>query len=499
MLDDFRKFWRAVLLTVVVLCAGLASAAITPQQRRQVDALDVLMTKAGRLFQDKKFKESAAVVRDVQGKLAGIATADNQELLDALKPVYDRLEKAHALLELEGITLPPLKRPKGGAGLTIPRPTGKETISFTKDLAPVLEEKCIGCHGRERRLGGQLNLFTIAGLLQGGDRGAPLDLAKPAESLLIRKLRGKADGDPMPLEQPPLPPPVIAKFEKWIAEGGTFDGLDPEQDLAQLAELGRAHQLSHQKLSEQRVQYALQTWALGMPGVEPDQHETQNFLMLGKVGIATLRQQGDLAEWLVAKLAHLFGAPPTGPLLKGRVTVLFFQQRSDYNAFTKAVENRDVPEDSFGHWRYNVLNAYAVVLLPEDDAYSLEALIGQQVAGVYVASLGTVPRWFVEGSARTAAARLKADDPRVVAWDRQLPDVLALQKQPEDFLTGKLPEESADIASCGFVKNLVQDTQRYQSLLESLRQGKDFDAAFSSVYSVSPARSAADWVKRAGK
>jgi hypothetical protein len=493
------KLLGAMVLAAIGVCAGPASAAITLQQRRQIDALDVAMTKAGRLFQDKKLKECAAVIRDVQSKLEGVATADNPELLDALKPVYDRLEKAHALLELEGITLPPLKRPKGGAGVTIPRPTGKETVSFTKDLAPVLEEKCVGCHGRDRRVGGQLNLFTIAGLLQGGEHAAPLDLAKPAESLLILKLKGKADGDPMPLEQPPLPPPVVAKFLKWIEEGGTFDGPDPEQDLAQLAELGRAHRLPHQKLSEQRVQYALQTWALGMPGVEPDQHETRNFLMLGKVGIATLRQNGDLAEWLVAKLAHLFGAPPAGPLLKGRVTVLFFQQRSDYNAFTKAVENRDAPEESFGHWRYNVLNAYAAVLLPGDDAYTLEALIGQQVAGVYVASLGTVPRWFVEGSARAAAARLKSDDPRVIDWDRQLPDVVALQKQPDDFLTGKLPEESADIASYGFVKNLAQDTQRYQSLLESLRQGKDFDGAFSSVYSVSPAQSAADWVKRAAK
>jgi hypothetical protein len=44
----------------------------------------------------------------------------------------------------------------------------------------------------------------------------------PEGSFLVAKLRGHletADGDPMPLRNPPLPEEVIQAIEQWIAEG----------------------------------------------------------------------------------------------------------------------------------------------------------------------------------------------------------------------------------------------------------------------------------------
>ena len=67
-------------------------------------------------------------------------------------------------------------------------------MSFSNDLAPVFVKHCIGCHGLGRRASGRLNLNTFDGLLRGGERGAPVVPGKPADSLLIKKLKGTGGG-----------------------------------------------------------------------------------------------------------------------------------------------------------------------------------------------------------------------------------------------------------------------------------------------------------------
>src|SRR5690606_34091300 len=81
--------------------------------------------------------------------------------------------------------------------------TGKEKVSFSRDIAPVLVQECANCHGYGQRPSGALNMTTFRGLLNGGDSGPPILPGKPAESLLIKKIKGQA-GDRMPLRRPPL-------------------------------------------------------------------------------------------------------------------------------------------------------------------------------------------------------------------------------------------------------------------------------------------------------
>src|SRR5258706_8660311 len=102
--------------------------------------------------------------------------------------------------------------------LEIKTATGNETVSFAKDIAPVLAGTCVNCHGT-RQPRGNFSLFTFEGLLKGGDSGSPIQPGKGADSFLIKKLRGTASqGQRMPLNLVPLKDDVIADMENGINE-----------------------------------------------------------------------------------------------------------------------------------------------------------------------------------------------------------------------------------------------------------------------------------------
>ncbi|MGC4007278.1 MAG: hypothetical protein QM811_30775 [Pirellulales bacterium] len=125
--------------------------------------------------------------------------------------------------------------------------TGKETVSFAKDVAPILAESCYDCHGGGQQLSGALSFATIGGLLKGGDSGNVLTPGKPADSLLVKKIKGTA-GDRMPLRKPALSDKQIALFEKWIAEGAKYDGGDTTLNVVRLVAMVRAKNATHDEL-----------------------------------------------------------------------------------------------------------------------------------------------------------------------------------------------------------------------------------------------------------
>jgi len=188
----------------------------------------------------------------------------------------------------------------------------------------------------------------------------------------------------------------------------------------------------------------------------------------------------------------LLKLPAGQPLVKGRQTIYAFRQRFNYSEFGQMVEKRQLPPSWRGHWGYNTIDAYGCLLLPKADEYTLDALAAQQIAGAYVASLGTSPRWFSEGSARALAARLHPKDPRVAAWNERLASLAGGRISAADFLTaGKLPPEDADVLAYGFVKNLAKNWSRYAKLLAELRQSASLDAALATVYRKTPQELAA--------
>jgi hypothetical protein len=392
-------------------------------------------------------------------------------------------------------SLAPGTTPAEPQALAVTKSSGSETVRFAKDIAPVLAANCNGCHVDAQRARGNLNMSTFAQFLRGGDGGPPVTPGNPANSLMVRRIKGEGGNARMPMGRPPLSDSVIAKIEKWIAEGATFDGGDPSLNVKQVAALARAQSSTHEELTAERARLAEQNWRLGMPGIEFAKIETDNFLLLGNVGEATLRELGKKVETVQPKIAAALDIPSNQPIVKGRMTLFVFAQRYDYAEFGQMVEQRQIPPEWRGHWRFTLVDAYGAVIPARMDEYSFEALAAQQIAGTYLAGLGTgTPRWFAEGSARVVATRMAPKDPRSASWDAELSGVLGSMTRGDDFLTGKLPPEHADLAAYGFVKFLMRSAAPYQSLLKALREGQEFEKAFAAAYKVAPAQAAEYWV-----
>jgi hypothetical protein len=397
-------------------------------------------------------------------------------------------------------TLSTAAKPAEAPMIAIAAPTGKETVSFSRDVAPVLAKSCTGCHG-DNRPKENFSLLTFEGLLKGGDGGQVIVPGKPAESLLVKKIKGTAsDGQRMPLMQTPLADDVIAKIVKWIEEGAKFDAPNPKQSVIEVAAIAKARASTHEQLSADRARLAEGNWRLAMANVEFNRLETTNFLVLGNVGENTLAEIGQEAEALAPKVADIFKAPADEPLVKGRMTLFVFRERYDYGEFGTMVEKRSLPTAWRGHFKYSIVDAYGAVVPPKAGEYSLQCLIGQQLAAGYVASKGNnVPSWFAEGTGRVVAARLVPHDARVQHWNDELPNIFAEMKKPDDFLTGQLPPEDGDIASYNYLKFLMAQSKQYLKLVDDLRKGADFNKAFSAAYGGSPAQLAEVWVRKPPK
>src|SRR5262249_26422660 len=110
-----------------------------------------------------------------------------------------------------------------------PEPEGPRTVSFRRDVIPILARKCLGCHN-ERKSSGGLSMRTFATLRNGG-RGAGdavLEPGDPDASYLIESVRPGAL-QRMPYKLPALSPGEVHTLEEWVRQGARFDGESPTE------------------------------------------------------------------------------------------------------------------------------------------------------------------------------------------------------------------------------------------------------------------------------
>lgn len=94
--------------------------------------------------------------------------------------------------------------------------TAEQVKFFEKQVSPILKNRCLKCHGAEEKIRGNLRLTSRAAVLRGGDLGPAVDLAKPAESMLLSAIEYRD------LEMPPsgkLPAAEREVLARWVREG----------------------------------------------------------------------------------------------------------------------------------------------------------------------------------------------------------------------------------------------------------------------------------------
>ncbi len=111
-------------------------------------------------------------------------------------------------------------------------PALKGPVSFINDVAPVLKEKCYGCHGAKNPKG-KLDMTKYETFRKGGTKDDPIAPGKPDDSYIItvltatdkKRMPPKESGDPLPKDK-------LELIERWIQEGAKLDaGLKAEADL----------------------------------------------------------------------------------------------------------------------------------------------------------------------------------------------------------------------------------------------------------------------------
>jgi hypothetical protein len=359
--------------------------------------------------------------------------------------------------------------------------TGKETVSFARDIAPMLVGTCFSCHsaGQNADKGG-LRFNHFSNLLKGGESGRIVTPGKPADSLLVKKLKGSA-GDRMPLNKKPWSDKEIALVEKWIGEGAKYDGGDPMLATETVAAIAKARDSTHEQLLAERKSTAIDNWKHALPDESPSQVESTNFLVVGSVPETTLKQISDFAEAQATLLKNQFALPADKPLIKGRATLFAVRTKLDYVEW-KAVEEREPPINLRGHARHSVIDAYAVLWVPADDKeFSLKTLVSEQVTALLMAEFGNgkLPPWFYSGLGRAYVGRNDARDPRVKMIDESVNGVVGRLASANDLPRGTLGADGTEVASYGFAKYLLKDQGKFNTTLTAIRAGADLDAALT--------------------
>jgi mono/diheme cytochrome c family protein len=109
----------------------------------------------------------------------------------------------------------------------------ESTIDFHRDIAPIFERSCVGCHGDERPKA-RFSLTSFAALMKGGQSGEAAVMPGYADdSPLLHYILGEIED----LEMPPLNrrdkyPPVsdeeAARIRAWIDAGAAWPVAPPE-------------------------------------------------------------------------------------------------------------------------------------------------------------------------------------------------------------------------------------------------------------------------------
>ncbi len=376
-----------------------------------------------------------------------------------------------------------------------PRPkavmaTGKETVSFARDVAPIFVDNCSGCHIDAMQTRGGLRLDSFGQMLRGGDSGQIITPGKSAGSLLVKKIKGMdIEGERMPAGgRPPLSQKQIQLISTWIDEGATLDGASETQRITVMAQLAWAANATAAEMNQRRQELADKKLALVASGSTPVGSVTsEHFMVTGTSAKATLELVANAAEAKMKTVGGVVHGKPGDDFFHGKASIFVLPKRYDYSEFAKMVEQRNVPNAWTSHWKFDGVDAYvAVVASDQDDANVIADRLTVPISALAIATRGNdVPRWFAEGVGEAMNSQKIASD-RDAKRQREVEtrEAVVACKDAKAFLNGKLTPVQTDRIAAAIVAKLMDRSNRKQfdACLRSLSQGEPFESAFATGF-----------------
>ena len=116
----------------------------------------------------------------------------------------------------------------GGTGIAVwsenpplPEPFEGE-VNFARDIAPLLQSRCVKCHGQGKRKGG-FNLDNRDNLLQAADSGPAVQPGNSTASYLVELIAGVDSDNVMPQKGTRLTAEQVGLIRTWIDRGLPWD------------------------------------------------------------------------------------------------------------------------------------------------------------------------------------------------------------------------------------------------------------------------------------
>ena len=374
-------------------------------------------------------------------------------------------------------------KPTKAEPVKINAPTGKETVSFARDIAPILIANCNGCHYAATRVSGGLQFNMFSQIVKGGDTGPIVSPGKPDESLIVRKLRGM-EGARMPMGRPALPDSQIQLVATWIKEGATFDGQNKDARLDQVVGKAFADKASHTDLMAKRIERARDKWKIASPKSEADEAIDEQFHVIGNIGAENAKVLLAQANTAANQVRKMFKVAGKESLIKGGITIFALKQRYDYSEFGKMIESRALPAEWSSHWRSEVLDSYVAIVYDKAENKINETSLLQQLASLWMSSHEGVPRWFADGAGRQAlAVTVGVNDARVQPWIKRLPDSMAQLKNLKSLLDGSMNDDASATIGFGVIRTMYDAKMKtqYDTIVRSLASGMSFEQATSKT------------------
>ena len=129
-------------------------------------------------------------------------------------------------LGLTGIVAPPAARAGGPDGDPSKSPAGSKGIDFTRDIRPILADKCFQCHGPDaRQRKGKLRLDNLRDATAPAASGSPAVVpGKLDESELYQRIIAEDPEERMPPagSKKTLSPAEVARLKAWIEQGAEY-------------------------------------------------------------------------------------------------------------------------------------------------------------------------------------------------------------------------------------------------------------------------------------
>ena len=396
--------------------------------------------------------------------------------------------------------------------IIIPKPTGSETVSFTRDIAPFMANLCGGCHSRARKSGG-LCLETFYDLMRGGDSGRVV-LPGNLEGSRLFRLVGGLENPRMPQGQARITRKNYEDLKKWFEEGNVYDGDDPRTPLRQFVrseadvEADRFASMSVDEINKFRIDRTDGQMKRALPNEASNTLQSEEFYLIGNVGAERLRQVDEWAQAHVATLRKSFSGG-AGQAWKGRLAIFVLKDRFSYDEFNLVVNGREAPKEMTGHSVVTASYEDAYIALQDvGDNGSAESpalrvnLIDHLTGAYFKRGGGQLPDWVLRGTGLALAAQAMPADPYLRTLDGVAAQQVVTLNQPQDvFANGTFSPGTIGPVGYSLVNYMLSagGGAKYAQFVRGLQGGQDVVSAVRTVYNTDLAALARGYVSTVSK